>query len=286
MRNVRQMVNRVERQGYVCQVRRARDISREELDLIRRQAEAWRGKETERGFSMALGADRFGDPQDADCVVATAVKDGEARAVINFVPWGAEGMSLDLMVRDREADPGLNELLIVKAIEAAKGLGISRISLNFAVFRSALERGEKLGAGPITRMWRGTLVFFSRWYQIESLYKFNSKFRPVWEPRFVAFRNTRDIPRVGLAYAEAEGFIVPPGLPWRKKAEAEAEAPAECVAVIDAETRDLPEPKAAEAEEAQAAEEKAKAEAPDAEADIQASESDADGGQSGEGRPS
>jgi lysyl-tRNA synthetase class 2 len=231
MRNVRQMVNRVERQGYVCQVRRARDITREELDLTRSQAEAWRGKETERGFSMALGADRFGDPQDSDCVVATAVKDGEARAVINFVPWGSDGMSLDLMVRDREADPGLNELLIVKAIEAASGLGITRISLNFAVFRAALERGEKLGAGPITRMWRGTLVFFSRWYQIESLYKFNSKFRPVWEPRFVAFRNTRDIPRVGLAYAEAEGFIVPPGLPWRKKFDADAAG--ECLAAAE-----------------------------------------------------
>ena len=221
MRNVRQMVNRVERQGYVCQVRRARDIGREELDLIRRQAESWRGKETERGFSMALGADRFGDPRDTECVVATAVRDGEARALINFVPWGKDGMSLDLMVRDRDADPGLNELLIVKAIEASKGLGIARISLNFAVFRAALERGEKLGAGPITRMWRSVLLFFSRWYQIESLYKFNSKFRPEWVPRFVVFRNTRDIPRVGLAYAEAEGFIVPPGLPWGKKPDAE-----------------------------------------------------------------
>ena len=231
MRNVRQMVNRVERQGYVCQVRRARDIGREELDLIRRQAESWRGKEVERGFSMALGADRFGDLRDTDCVVATAIKDGEARAVINFVPWGVDGMSLDLMVRDRDADPGLNELLICKAIEAAKGLTIARISLNFAVFRSALERGEKLGAGPITRMWRGILIFFSRWYQIESLYKFNSKFRPVWEPRFVVFKNTRDIPRLALAYAEAEGFIVPPGLPWRKKpADTEGFGPAEAAA--------------------------------------------------------
>jgi lysyl-tRNA synthetase class 2 len=143
-------------------------------------------------------------------------------------------MSLDLMVRDREAEPGLNELLIVKAMQASKGLGITRASLNFAVFRSALERGEKLGAGPITRMWRSTLVFFSRWYQIESLYKFNSKFQPEWVPRFVAFKNTRDIPRVGLAYAEAEGFIVPPGLPWSKKDRDERElddADAECLAL-------------------------------------------------------
>jgi lysyl-tRNA synthetase class 2 len=204
---------------------------------------------------MALGADRFGDPRDTDCVVATAVKDGEARAVINFVPWGNDGMSLDLMVRDRDADPGLNELLIVKAIEASKGLGVARISLNFAVFRSALERGEKLGAGPITRMWRNVLVFFSRWYQIESLYKFNSKFRPEWVPRYVVFKNTRDIPRVGLAYAEAEGFIVPPGLPWRKKDEADQHA-AECPARAEGEAEcpeALHEAEAAEAAETTAA---------------------------------
>ena len=217
MRNVRQMVNRVERQGYECQVRRLKDIPRSEIELIKTGIEAWRGASERGSFSMALGPDRFGDPADGECVVATATKDGEVRALINFVPWGPDGMSLDLMVRDREAEPGLNELLIVKAMQAAKGLGITRASLNFAVFRSALERGEKLGAGPITRMWRSTLVFFSRWYQIESLYKFNSKFQPEWVPRFVAFKNTRDIPRVGLAYAEAEGFIVPPGLPWSKK---------------------------------------------------------------------
>jgi lysyl-tRNA synthetase class 2 len=232
MRNVRQMVNRVERQGYECQVRRLKDIPRSEVDLIKTGIEAWRGSSERGSFSMALGPDRFGDPADGECVVATATKDREVRALINFVPWGPDGMSLDLMVRDREAEPGLNELLIVKAMLAAKGLGITRASLNFAVFRSALERGEKLGAGPITRMWRSILVFFSRWYQIESLYKFNSKFQPEWVPRYVAFKNTRDIPRLALAYAEAEGFIVPPGLPWSKKDRDERELdggyPGEC----------------------------------------------------------
>ncbi len=81
------------------------------------------------------------------------------------------------------------------------------MSLNFAVFRSSLERGEKLGAGPVLRVWRGMLIFLSRWYQIESLYKFNDKFRPRWEPRFVVFRNSRDIPRIGLAALQAEGYL-------------------------------------------------------------------------------
>ena len=210
MRNVRQMVNRIERQGYVCSVRRLRDIPADEVVLIRRLATAGRSTETERGFSMALG--RFGDPADGECVVVTATKDGEIRAVLNFVPWGADGLSLDLMRRDRTADPGLNELMIVAALREAGGLGVTRMSLNFAVFRSALERGERIGAGPVLRRWRGLLVFLSRWFQIESLYRFNAKFRPSWEPRFVVYRQTRDLPRIAIAALEAEAFLVLPTL--------------------------------------------------------------------------
>lgn len=211
MRNVRQMVKRIERNGYETRVRRARDISDEELEQIRLAAAAWRGTDTERGFSMALG--RIGDPADGDAVIATAHKEdaespyGDLKAIIHFVPWGTDGMSLELMRRDRSADPGMNELLIVASLQASPGLKIERVSLNFAMFRSALARGEKIGAGPVLRLWRGLLVFLSRWFQIESLYKFNAKFQPRWEPRFVVFRNTRDLPRIGFAAMQAEGFV-------------------------------------------------------------------------------
>ncbi|MFI0818973.1 phosphatidylglycerol lysyltransferase domain-containing protein [Streptomyces sp. NPDC021098] len=215
MRNVRQMVKRIERAGYATKVRRVADLGAEELETVRRAAADWRGTDTERGFSMALG--RIGDPADGDAVIATAHKTaedgaedgpyGDLKAVLHFVPWGRDGMSLDLMRRDRSADPGMNELLIVASLQAAPALGVTRVSLNFAMFRSALARGEKLGAGPVLRGWRGLLVFLSRWFQIESLYKFNAKFGPRWEPRFVVFRTTRDLPRIGLAAMQAEGFV-------------------------------------------------------------------------------
>ncbi|MEU0396828.1 phosphatidylglycerol lysyltransferase domain-containing protein [Streptomyces sp. NPDC006208] len=214
MRNVRQMVKRIERGGYETRVRRARDLTDDELERIRRAAADWRGTDTERGFSMALG--RIGDPADGEAVIATAHKAdpndadspyGDLKAIIHFVPWGVDGMSLELMRRDRSADPGMNELLIVASLQAAPALKVERVSLNFAMFRSALARGEKIGAGPVLRLWRGLLVFLSRWFQIESLYKFNAKFRPRWEPRFVVFRNTRDLPRIGFAAMQAEGFV-------------------------------------------------------------------------------
>ncbi|MEU6812334.1 phosphatidylglycerol lysyltransferase domain-containing protein [Streptomyces sp. NPDC046831] len=213
MRNVRQMVKRIERAGYETRVRRVRDLGDAELERIRRAAGDWRGTDTERGFSMALG--RIGDPADGDCLIATAHKQdaeepgpyGDLKAILHFVPWGADGVSLDLMRRDRSADPGMNELLIVAALQAAPRFGISRVSLNFAMFRSALARGEKIGAGPVLRAWRGLLVFLSRWFQIESLYKFNAKFQPRWEPRFVVYRASADLPRIGFAAMQAEGFV-------------------------------------------------------------------------------
>lgn len=215
MRNVRQMVKRIERNGYETRVRRVRDLDPEELARIQKAADAWRDTDTERGFSMALG--RIDAGTDGDAVIATAhlpVGEGEEpgpygdlKAMQHFVPWGGNGISLELMRRDRSADPGMNELLIVAALQAAPDLRIKQVSLNFAVFRSSLERGEKLGAGPVIRGWRALLIFLSRWYQIESLYKFNDKFQPRWEPRFVVFRNSRDIPRISLAALQAEGYL-------------------------------------------------------------------------------
>jgi lysyl-tRNA synthetase, class II len=208
MRGVRQAVARVERAGYTVRVRRAREMSAEEFAEVPRVAAAWRGAAVERGFSMALS--RLGDPADGDCVLVTAYQDGALRGVLNFVPWGHDGLSLDLMRRDRSSDNGLNEFMIAKLIAAAPDLGVKRMSLNFAVFRSALERGERIGAGYFLRLWRGVLVFVSRWFQIESLYRFNVKFRPDWEPRFISFPTTRDLPRIAMAALEAEAFLVRP----------------------------------------------------------------------------
>jgi lysyl-tRNA synthetase class 2 len=208
MRGVRQACTRVARAGYEVRVRRMREIPADELAGLVRAAEAWRGDAIERGFSMALS--RLGDPADRDCAIATAHLDGELRGMLHFVPWGQDGLSLDLMRRDRAADNGLNEFMITQLVEACPGIGVRRVSLNFAVFRDALERGERIGAGPILRAWRALLVFASRWWQIESLYRFNVKFRPYWEPRFISYPSARDLPRIGIAAMEAEAFLVRP----------------------------------------------------------------------------
>lgn len=218
MRNVRQMVTRVRRAGYETRIVRVRDMSATARDELLHDAEAWRGSETERGFSMALG--RVADPRDPDALVVLAVHEGVVRGFLQFVPWGSDGISLDLMRRDREAEAGVNELLIVSVLEAAQGLGIRRVSLNFAAFRSVFERAERLGAGPITRGMRRLLGLGSRWFQLESLYRFNSKFQPRWIGRFLVYP-AGTLPRVALAALRAEAFVSwpsPPRLFARRRA--------------------------------------------------------------------
>ena len=211
MRGVRQAVRRVERAGYYLTVARQRDLDRSTLDEVTHASAIFRDGETERGFSMALG--RTGDLADPDAVLVTA-RDAAGRlvAMLSFVPWGGDGLSLDLMRRARDSENGTVEFMVAGLVERARSLGVRRVSLNFAVFRSAFERGGRVGAGPVLRAWRQVLLFASRWWQIETLYRANAKYNPEWVPRFVCFRRTSELARVTLAALEAEAFLVRPRL--------------------------------------------------------------------------
>ncbi|POG49343.1 hypothetical protein BV881_00105 [Streptomyces sp. ZL-24] len=228
MRGVRQAYNRVKRAGYEVTIRRHADIPEAEMAELVRRADEWRDGATERGFSMALG--RLGDPADGQCVMlecrnagegdeGEGDEKGELRALLSFVPWGPHGLSLDLMRRDREAENGLTEFMVIQLLQRSGEIGITQVSLNFAMFRSVFERGSRLGAGPVLRLWRALLSFFSRWWQIESLYRANAKYRPIWEPRFMLFEKSADLARISIAAGRAEGFLEAPGLPkWLHRA--------------------------------------------------------------------
>ncbi|WP_371497303.1 phosphatidylglycerol lysyltransferase domain-containing protein [Kitasatospora sp. NBC_00374] len=214
MRTLRQTYNRVRKAGYRVVLRRHREIPEAELTELVRLADAWRHGRTERGFSMALG--RLGDPADGDCLMAECRDENDRTcALLSFVPWGAHGLSLDLMRRDRESDNGLVEYLITELLRrSAEGEPrVARVSLNFAMFRAVFEEGGKLGAGPVLRLWRGVLRFLSRWWQLESLYRANAKYQPDWEPRYLLYEKSSELPAIAIANATAEGFLSRPRLP-------------------------------------------------------------------------
>ncbi len=205
LKSVRQLANKARKEGYETQTKKISELAIDERNALSRLAQEWRRGGDERGFSMALG--RFCDLQDPDAVVTWATAAGVYKGLLQFVPWGRDGLSLDLMRRASDSVSGVNELLIAATIEYSKAHEIVKISLNFATFRSIFENGERLGAGPITRLNHKILMLLSRFVQMESLYRFNAKFQPVWEPRYILFPGIGYLGRVAIAILRVESFL-------------------------------------------------------------------------------
>ncbi len=206
MRPVRQAVTRVRRAGYTIRARRHGDIPPDELAGLEGCAQRWRGDDTERGFSMALN--RLGDPADERCVMVTAHDcTGAVRGLLSFVPWGRRGLSLDLMRRDHGAENGLVEFMVTGLVDAAPELGVTRISLNFAMFRSVFSAAEQVGAGPVLRLTEAVLSLASKLWQLETLYRSNAKYLPRWVPRYLCYDSSLTLTRAAIASGMAEGFL-------------------------------------------------------------------------------
>lgn len=205
LKSVRQLANKARKENYLTRTKKIGELSPAERVNLSKLAQEWRRGGDERGFSMALG--RFCDLQDPEAIVTWAYSGDDFKGLLQFVPWGADGLSLDLMRRSGDAVSGVNELLISETIEFARNNGINRLSLNFATFRSIFEKGERLGAGPITRFNHRILILLSRFVQMESLYRFNAKFRPAWEPRYILFPSIGHLGRIAIAILRIESFL-------------------------------------------------------------------------------
>ena len=101
---------------------------------------------------MALG--RLGDPLDAQCVLVEAHDaEGNLRAFLSFVPWGRNGLSLDLMRRDPTADNGLVELMVASLAERAAVFGIAYGAVQNLTLVVAFARARGHGASTVSAVW-------------------------------------------------------------------------------------------------------------------------------------
>ena len=95
-------------------------------------------------------------------------------------------------------------------LEMLRERGIEELSLNFATAARFIKSPQNLVEELLGRLC-GAL---DRFFQIESLYRFNAKFFPRWEPRYLVYEGALGLPRAALASMWAEGQIPKPKLPW------------------------------------------------------------------------
>jgi lysyl-tRNA synthetase class 2 len=211
IRKVRQSATRLERAGYRVDVAELGELEQPALAELERISERWLAGEAERGFSMAMDA-LGGEHQRESLLTIARDAEGVARGFIQFVPvYGRAAVSLSSMRRDRETPNGLSEFLVARSIELLRTRGIDDVSLNFAAFRRLLEspccRSE--------RCLRRLVGLANPYFQIESLYRFNAKFFPRWEPRYLVYEGALGLLRTGLAAVWVEGQLPKPRLVLR-----------------------------------------------------------------------
>jgi lysyl-tRNA synthetase class 2 len=203
IRKVRQSVRRLEKAGYTAGAAELATLDDAALEELEHVSRLWRAGAPERGFSMAMDS-LGGEHQDDSVVVLARDGEGAIRGFLHLVPsFGRPAMSLSFMRRERDTPNGLTEFMVVQAIELLRQRGIEELSLNFAAFGRLLERPS----GRAERWLARLVVLGSRYFQMESLYRFNAKFSPRWEPRYLVFERILGLPRVGLAAMSAEGQL-------------------------------------------------------------------------------
>jgi lysyl-tRNA synthetase class 2 len=203
IRKVRQSVSRLETAGFSAELHDFAALGEATLHELEQISARWREGGPERGFTMAMDSLR-GPHQAGSVVVAARDGDGRIRGFLHFVPsYGRPAMSLSFMRRDRATPNGLMEFLVVRSIQLLGERAIEELSLNFAAFGRLLGRPE----GRLEELIGRAVTLGDRYFQIESLYRFNAKFAPRWEPRYLVYEGALDLPRVALAALRIEGQL-------------------------------------------------------------------------------
>lgn len=208
VRKVRQSVNRVERRGWRIEVVGAAELSREAIAELDEVQTAWAAEQCGlKGFAMTLGR-LWGAAEDTGCLYVLARDPaGKVAAFLHFLPYNG-GLSLDAMRRAGDEPNGLNEAMVVRALEYARERGFREVSLNFAGFAHVMAADAALT--PRQRALRVVLRLAHGRFQLERLVRFNEKFFPDWRPRYLVYSHRTHLPLAALRVLQAEAYIRPP----------------------------------------------------------------------------
>jgi lysyl-tRNA synthetase class 2 len=214
IRKVRQSVTRLRKAGYTTELHEFTALEPGTLAEIEHVLELGREGAPERGFSMAMDTIHC-ERADETLVVLARDEDRAIKGVLHFVPcYGRATVSLSFMRRDPATPNGLTEFLVCGAVELLHDRGLKEMSLNFATFAKYMHSPETW----VERLLGWTAAKFNPYFQIESLYRFNAKFFPRWEPRYLVYEGALGLPRVSLAAMWAEGQVWKPGVARRQAA--------------------------------------------------------------------
>lgn len=187
--NLRNVINRFERDGYRFEVLEPPHDA-PTLERLRLISAAWLKGRREKGFS--LGWFEAAYLQKAPIAVLLA-PDGREIAFATLAPGYDNGrsMSIDLMRHLADTPNGTMDFLFIRLLEWSRERGYSVFNLGMAPLASV---GEARAAIREEKLANRLYEYGGYWYGFKGLRKYKEKFRPAWEPRYLAYPSRVTLP--------------------------------------------------------------------------------------------
>lgn len=194
-RGLRAKVNQIERAdiGVRCY---APPLSSEILAQAKEVSDEWLRIPGRRERQFTLG--RF-EPEYLKDTPLFAVEErgGRMLAFANLIPSYFPGeATIDLMRRRTHAPNGTMDYLFAKLFLLKKAEGFSRFNLGIAPM-AGFQPSEH--PSPEERALHAFFQHLTFLFSFKGLLAYKAKFADIWEPRYMVYRRTLDLPRLALA---------------------------------------------------------------------------------------
>ncbi|HEY4160812.1 MAG TPA: phosphatidylglycerol lysyltransferase domain-containing protein [Candidatus Saccharimonadales bacterium] len=182
----RQINNKFTRLGYRTEVVQP-PHSVETLRTLRGISVEWlrRPGRAERGFMLGY----FDETYLQQCALTLLHDaDGRIQGFLNLVPTFEAGTTNYDLLRCAGAAPGnANDFLMLGAIAYLRGKGVRTLNLGLCPLSGVDTPEEDDEKTPIDQALRFAYANGDRFYSFSGLKRFKAKYRPEWEPRYIAY---------------------------------------------------------------------------------------------------
>lgn len=199
-KSLRTPVNRLTRLGFQAKLVEP-PLPAELLTQLRLVSDEWLTlmQGSEKQFSLGWFDH---DYIQSSTVIVIYRAEGEITAFANLVPeYQRNEISIDLMRRRANAEPGTMEFLLVHLFQWARARGYATFNLGL----SALAGVGKNEADPVLeRAIHFICGHINQYYNFKGVHSFKEKFHPHWSPRYLIYPGQASLPPVLSALIRAD----------------------------------------------------------------------------------
>lgn len=205
-KEIRNSVSRINRLGYKAEVH-IPPLEYILMQSLREISDAWLN--LRHGGEMHFSDGWFEDNYIRNSpVIVVHAPDGSPTAFANLVTeYQKNELTIDLMRHYQKIENGTMEFLFASILQRAKEKGYNTFSLGLSAIVGV---GEKPDDPRVEKALHTISKYISRFYNFKGLHNFKEKFHPRWEPRYLAYSNSANLPLIltSLLKVHTDGNIL------------------------------------------------------------------------------